>query len=253
MPKALKRFLLIAATLFLLLLLAIAFIASPDQFRSIPEPHYFGSVTKSTLTPISNLDSPTSSTLAQVALSNIAWPQPDLSHLDTETRQAIQECSDELLELSKQFMLVPGRTKEMTIEDAVTEFTPLDQAFMEIMKKYAKVHSTHRPIVNELMARNQEVRRKAHVGVCVEHENWLEAGFTQSMSLNPFIKRDNIWDVPESDRQAGIYYLRRGGIKGRLTLVGMSIHRKWREIMQPKDNSATIEVEEAQQEAAQSQ
>jgi len=245
MPKILKRLLFLAAVVFVQLFLAIAVIIAPDQLREIPEPHYFSAMAKENTAPTESAtrpairsDAPTSATLAQLSPSDLDWPQPDLSGLDPETRQAIEECSDELFELSKQVMLVPGRTKDMPLENALAEFEPLQGTFGEILKKYAPIQKTHPPIIEALLAENQEIVMKAFIGVHVEQENWLIAGYTQSMNSNPYTRTDDIWDVSESDRKAAAYYFRRAGVEGRLVLGVLSIQRKWRQLTNPRQESS---------------
>ncbi len=237
MSKTLKPLLFIAAAFLLVLLLAIAFLTVPDQLREIPEPHYFASVAENSprptgedFRPPANHDSPAISTPAESFPIDLDLPEPDLSHLDSETRQALEQCRDELLELCKQRMLVPSRTKDMPLDDALKELGRLTTPHFNILRKYGKMLSEHGLNVAELLAADREIYRQVHIGVLVEHEQWFDAGFEQGRNSNPYIENHSPWDTSDREWDAATYYLRRGGLKGRFTLGAISIMRRWEQL-----------------------
>ena len=227
MSKTIKRLLFFAVGLLLVLLVAIAFLTVPDQLRQVPEPHYFAAVTENSLPPAVDLDSPAISAPSENLPTELNWPKPDLSHLDSETRQSLEQCRDEILELSKQLMLVPSRTKGMAQVDATTELRRFDRPLVESLNEYFRICGEHGLDAGEFLAVNDRIRREVSSEVYAQQERWLAAGTGRIILVSAYTKNQDTWDgVSDSDWDAATYYFRRGGLKGRASLGLFSVIRR---------------------------
>jgi hypothetical protein len=247
MRNRLKWFLLFAAALLFLILVPIVFLTGSDQLRPIPEPRdFFASAQTHASRATTGADAPTAPSLAQQVIGYLNWQEPDISDRPPEVQQAWREFRDECFDLFEQYLLLPEQTMEMPVSDAIDSLGNLSPDLVDLLKNHS---SAGRPLdgqyglTGKLFDLNNRIVALSQLKIYKLHNDWLGAAQTHMMMTADFDYESAEEFYRKMDWDGVVYYMRKGGMKGRFTLGIMSIHRRWTLRGRPVKESTEDNVE----------